>query len=311
MHLFRCRFVVIHENRSDPKTPEELRPQFRALCQALKLNPDSPDILDILRDPIKVPWTEITRVIETDVVAAQDGTFRGCLSGDWIHTSPGPMERQRNGDFARALRERGVQSIVVGEVVDEWYIYSLSHPISSPLDIVPNLKRYFPDAIVEKLMLCFKKLPENASQKEAKELFGRMLSSVQVHIPIRLLHRDLLAAGFPVVRYLLEWTPEQLRHDGMFNDIFYAKLEPIAGHLGYVTHGTDRAIWSLLNPLMTSDQADVARRWLNSVQEEAAAVRKTEDRQDPSVVLRLTKDERIEWSIDRTYDELLSTYSSS
>lgn len=218
------------------------------------------------------------------------------------------MERQRNGDFARALRGRGVQSIVVGEVVDEWYIYSLSHPISSPLDIVPNLKRYFPDAIVEKLMLCFEKLPENSSQKEAKELFGRMLSSVQVHIPVRLLHRDLLAAGFPVVRYLLEWTPEQLRHDGMLNNIFHAKLEQVIVDLGYVTHGTDRAIWSLLIPLMTSDQADVARRWLNAVHEQVATVG-TEDRQDPSAVLRLTKDKRIEWSIDRSYDELLSTYS--
>ena len=277
------------------------------------MDPDSPDILDILRDPIKVPWTEITRVIETDVLAVQDGTFRACLSGDWIHTCPGPMERQRNGDFARALRERGVQSVVVGEVVDEWYIYSLSHPISSPLDIVPNLKRYFSDAIVEKLVLCFKKLPDNANQEEARELFGRMLSSVQVHIPVRLLHRDLLAAGFPVMRYLLEWTPEQLRPDGMLNNIFYARLELIAGHLGYVTHGMDRAIWSLLIPLMTSDQADVARKWLNSVQEEADAgkVRKTGDRQDPRAVLRLTKDKRIEWSVDRTYDELLSTYSEA
>ena len=87
----------------------------------------------------------------------------------------------------------------------------------------------------------------------------------------------------------------------------------IAGHLGYVTHGTDRAIWSLLIPLMTSDQADVARKWLNSVQEEADAgkVRKTGDRQDPRAVLRLTKDKRIEWSVDRTYDELLSTYSEA
>jgi hypothetical protein len=59
---------------------------------------------------------------------------------------------------------------------------------------------------------------------------------------------------------------------------------------------------------MTPDQADVARRWLNLIQEEATAL-KAEYRQDPSAVLRLTKDKRIEWSVDRTYDELLSSYS--
>jgi len=207
-------FIVDKIIRSDPKTPQELRPQFRAFCQALNLNPDSPDILDTLRDPIKVPWTEITKVIETDVLGVQYGTFRACLSDDWIHTSSGPMKRQRNGDFARGLRARGVQCIVVGEVVDEWYIYSLSHPISSPRDIIPNLKRHFSDAIVERLTRCFKSLPDDASQEEAKELFGRILSSALVHIPARLLHKDLLAAGFPTMRYLIEWTPEQLRPDG-------------------------------------------------------------------------------------------------
>ena len=135
------------------------------------------------------------------------------------------MERQRNGEFARGLRERGVQSIVVGEVMDEWYIYSLSDPISSPRDIIPNLTRYFPNAIVQRLTQCFKTLPEDASQEEAKELYGRILSSAQVHIPVRLLHRDLLAAGFPVMRYLVEWVPEQLRPNGIFNYNFDAKLE--------------------------------------------------------------------------------------
>lgn len=217
-----CMWISIHDSfivdkiiRADPKTPQELRSQFRAFCQALKLNPDSPDILDTLRDPAKVPWSEITKAIETDALGVQYGTFRACLSDDWIHTSPGPMERQSNGDFARGLRARGVQCIVVGEVVDEWYIYSLSNPISTPRDIIPNLKRHFTDAIVERLARCFKWLPENASQEETKELFGRILSSALVHIPARLLHQHLLAAGFPVMRYIIEWTPEQLRPDGM------------------------------------------------------------------------------------------------
>jgi len=183
---------------------------------------------------------------------------------------------------------------VVGEVIDEWYIYSLSHPISSPRDIVPNLKRHFSDAIVKRLIQCFKSLPDDASQEEAKELFGRILSSALVHIPARLLHRHLLAAGFPAMRYLIEWTPEQLRPDG------------------YVTHTTDRAIWSLLTPLMTSDQVYVARNWLESVQAEATALKAQNPesiRRDPGAVLKLAKDKSIEWSVDKSYDELLSKYS--
>ena len=187
--------------RSDPRTPAELQPQFDALCKALKLNPDSPDILDTLRDPVKVSWMEIMKVIETKALGVDHGIFCACLSDDWIQTEPGPMERQRNGQFARGLQERGVQSIVVGEVSDEWYNYSFSHSISSPQDVGPTLRRYFPDSVSNKLIRCF---DESKNEAEAKLLFGSLLAHGLVHLPIRLLHKDLYAAGFPVMRYRIE-----------------------------------------------------------------------------------------------------------
>ena len=69
---------------------------------------------------------------------------------------------------------------------------------------------------------------------------------------------------------------------------------------GHVPHASDRVIWSFLTPLMTSDQADVARRWLKTVQSEVIAlkVQKPESRRDSRTILTLIKNHEIEWSKD-------------
>ena len=64
-------------HRTTPKTPAELRSQFEALCRALSLDPTSPNVLDTLRDSTKVPFSAITRAIETDALGIENGTFRG------------------------------------------------------------------------------------------------------------------------------------------------------------------------------------------------------------------------------------------
>lgn len=196
--------------RTDPKSPTELRPQFSALCRALDLDPDSADILQTLRDPKKVPWKSITEIIETDTIG-KFGTFRGCLSEDWISTNPGPMEWQRCGGFARGLREKGVKSIVVGDLTEEWYLYSIAHPISSPADILPNLERYFPSDVAQKLVKAFPQLPQNATAEESIRSYGEIMSCGQVYLPGRLLAKDLEMQGFPILRYEIRWTPERYR----------------------------------------------------------------------------------------------------
>ncbi|KAF8335099.1 Alpha/Beta hydrolase protein [Amanita rubescens] len=210
---FQSAILQSNAMLSDPRTPEELQPQFDAFCKALELDPNSQDILDTLRDPVKVPWTKITKLIETEALGVEHGIFRACLSGDWIHTEPGPMERQRSGAFARGLWARGVRSIVVGEVKAEGHDYSVSHPLSSPSEVEPTLKRYFPDRFANKLIKGFERSKNGA---EARVLLGdSLLPAGLVHIPIRLLHQDLFAAGFPVIRYRIEWVPEQVRPAGM------------------------------------------------------------------------------------------------
>ncbi|KAF8997843.1 carboxylesterase [Cyathus striatus] len=268
---------------TDPKTPEELRPQFQTLCKALYLDPDDPNVLETLKDPTKVSWSLITHVIETEALGTY-GTFRGCSSSDWISTSPGPMERQRSGDFARGLIEHGVKSIVVGDLTEEWYLYSIAHPIHSTIDIIPNLERYFTQETVQRLVEKYdKRIPDDAPPKEAERLFGELLSCLQVHLPVRILARDLIASGFPVLRYEIRWTPEQSRSEG------------------YVTHGSDRCLWALRVPNLDEDQVGVAKDWVDKVQKEIKQL-EWNSRRSQIELLALQEDKSIGWTKDHKWE---------
>ncbi|EMD35663.1 hypothetical protein CERSUDRAFT_157551 [Gelatoporia subvermispora B] len=269
-----------------PKTPAELRPQFRAFCTALSLNPDGPDALTVLRDPELVPWKAITHAIETDALGTQFGTFRGSLDGSWLSSDPESMAWQRSGAFARALRKRGVRSIAVGDLTEEWYLYSIAHPVRRMRDIELNMERYYQEEVVHAMMALYRRVPDGAPPEDFARLFGEMLSEGQVHLPVRLLARDLTTAGFPVVRYQIRWTPEQLRP------------------LGYVTHGSDRSLWALRLPVLKPDQADVARAWLDSINSALAAAENGEVR-GLKEVLALNENQSIGWRDDDKWDEIM------
>ena len=167
-----------------------------------------------LRDPEKVPYSDITRVIETDAIGVGYGTFRGCLDGTWLSSSPDPMTWQRSGGLAKGLWDKGVRSIIVGDLTEEWYLYSIAHSLGSSRDIAANLARYYPGDIVQRMVRMYKTLPDDAETPKVERLFGEILSDGQVHLPVRLLARDLHKAGFPVLRYEIRWTPEQMRPKG-------------------------------------------------------------------------------------------------
>lgn len=108
-----------------------------------------------------------------------------------------------------------MRSIIVGDLTEEWYLYAIAHPVKSMNDIELNLERYYPPEIVSKVLELYKDqavlVPEGAPAEQFERLMGRILSEGQVHLPVRLLTRDLLNAGFPVLRYEIRWTPEQVR----------------------------------------------------------------------------------------------------
>ncbi|KAI0641364.1 carboxylesterase [Trametes meyenii] len=267
-----------------PKTPAELRPQFEALCRALYLDPSAPDILETLRNPQRVPWSAITHAIDTGALGTIYGTFRGAWEPSWLGDTD-TMTWQRSGGFAKGLTDHGVRAVVVGDLTEEWYIYSLSHPVASVSDIVTNLERYYREDVVHKMLEVYGKTP--TEPEEVKRVFGQLLAEGQVHLPVRLLARDLVNAGFPVVRYEIAWTPEQVRP------------------FGYVTHGTDRSLWTLRLPLFEGDQVSIARNWVSTVADYVKRAEEGHGLQEIKRVLGLTKDKEIKEKEDTLWDEYM------
>ncbi|KAF8643007.1 hypothetical protein AX16_009252 [Volvariella volvacea WC 439] len=302
---------------TDPKTPQELRPQFNALCRALQLDPESPDILETLQDPLKVPWSSITGAIETDglrVGSIEYGTFRGCQHDSWVPTQVGHMAWQRSGAFSRGLLSSGVRSIIIGNVAEEWYLYSIAHPISSPKDIVPNLERYFQHEIVKTLVDRWTDgvlLPEDAAPEECQRLFGELLSFVQVYLPVQLLARDLAKSGYPIARYTINWIPEQCKHQGEPSTPFprhhsQSLTSYCTPQSGYTTHGTDRVIWTLRKPELTCDQHDVAKTWLHDVAATCKALASLgKPLFGPEVALTLCPDSHIAWRKSENWEKVM------
>ena len=223
-----------------PKTPSEYQLQFDKLCRALNLNPSAPDILSILKNPAKVPWESITKVIDEPDVLGPYGTFYSCLADDWLSAEPGPMTWQYSRELGRGLLAHGVKCVVIGELTEEWYFYSIMiSPIRRYQDILPNLERCFPTDlsrnlikkfapdVARKLLKEIAPLSTNAQKDEAARLFGAIMSYAQIYLPVRLFAKDLAASGFPVLRYEIRWTPEELRPEGKLvappKDFFFPK----------------------------------------------------------------------------------------
>ncbi|KAI0667255.1 carboxylesterase [Trametes maxima] len=281
---FRSAILQSNAIVTTPKTPAELRPQFEALCRALYLDPLAPDILETLQDPHRVPWSVITHAIDTGALGTIYGTFRGAWEPTWLGDSD-TMTWQRSGGFAKGLTDHGVRAVVVGDLTEEWYVYSLSHPVASVSDIVTNLERYYQEDVVHKMLEVYGKTP--TEPEEVKRVFGQLLAEGQVHLPVRLLARDLVNAGFPVVRYEIAWTPEQVRP------------------LGYVTHGTDRSLWALRLPLLEGDQVSVARNWVSTIADYVKRAEEGHGLQDIKTILGLTKDKEIKEKKDNLWDEYM------
>ncbi len=214
-------------------TPASRNEQFSALCQALGLDRQAPDILDTLRDTSKVS----TEALISGVLAMGDlSTFRGVVGTDgWVRADE--MQFQQNGGLAKGLWDAGVRCVISGDVKDEASdllffanlqatFYQIVHPCKSKDDILSNLCRYYPLALAVKLISAYTQLSDDASPEECDILLGRVgvdfgsadakiLADGQVHLPVRLLAKDLAAHDFPVIRYAVEKVAEALGSKGI------------------------------------------------------------------------------------------------
>lgn len=67
----------------------------------------------------------------------------------------------------------------MGDLTEEWYVYALSDPIDGQADLEENLRRYYPERIVKRLLNSYEKLPTAAGKDEFFRLYGRVLSDGQ------------------------------------------------------------------------------------------------------------------------------------
>jgi hypothetical protein len=72
---------------------------------------------------------------------------------------------------------------------------------------------------------------------------------------------------------------------------------------GYVTHGTDRTLWTLRLPVLTEEEQNVARRWLDVVDEESRKLLSGGWSRNKDDVLVLKEDRSIGWMKDGEWEK--------
>lgn len=75
---------------------------------------------------------------------------------------------------------------------------------------------------------------------------------------------------------------------------------------GYVTHGTDRALWAFRLPALKGDQVDVARSWLDTIAREVELLEKAgKSLKSEREVLTLREDKSIIWQEDTKWEHYM------
>ncbi|WVR09286.1 hypothetical protein IAU60_006351 [Kwoniella sp. DSM 27419] len=210
----------------------------RLAPRQLGVDPTDPTILDQLRDTATFPTETIIQAVQN---MGELCTFRGVVGTDgWVRADQ--VEWQSQGGLARGLKAAGVKCIIAGDD----YFYKGVHLSSHPSELVPNIARYYPWDQSVKFLEAYvgpEGVPDDATPDQLNALLGRILADGQVHLPVRLLAKELAKEGLPVIRYAVEYVPD-----------FY-------GPEHKVSHGTDLSIHQLRLSLLTPDETRAALKF--------------------------------------------------
>ena len=72
-----------------------------------------------------------------------------------------------------------------------------------------------------------------------------------------------------------------------------------------MTHGTDRALWTLRLSVLEGDQVDIARKWVDTIAEYVKRAEAGEGLQEVKKVLALTTSKEITEKEDSLWDEYM------
>ncbi|KII84831.1 hypothetical protein PLICRDRAFT_117320 [Plicaturopsis crispa FD-325 SS-3] len=251
------RRLVMYSNAipANPKTIEEVQPQFDELVAACAISPSlsGPEKLAALR---AMPAGELVG----KVMGLTAHTFRPVLDGHFFPLDL--FQRFVRGDFAAEFKARDLE-LLIGEVRDEETIYRQTNPPVDLKTLRDEVGNYYSPRITDALLDAYLVRRVHAQGAhpdpdptidEWKKIYGDIVADGQVRAPSRLLVRQLAAAGVPlssVHRYMMAWRP--------------SFMDSTPKELG-VGHAYDKPLWNfsvMHGP--TPDEEKVMRAWIKDL----------------------------------------------
>ncbi|KAI9836265.1 MAG: hypothetical protein M1819_001602 [Sarea resinae] len=275
------RRVILLSNSSGPrpKSLSETRPQFSSLLAALSIPASLPprEKLSRLR---ALPSATLLAALKS--LPARYRSFRSVSDDAFI--PPRLFSSLSTGAFAALARQRRI-GFLIGHVAHEENFYGLMAPVpSSYVSLVERLSAEFARPAVEAVLPLY--LPASASQRRLSsdlqfwaDLYGRVYSDLQIHIP----QRGLLAALSSAYA-----SPSPAREEAEKQADTKTKTEPepldpqpsihrytiayrtlsadlsMPRELG-VTHGTDTTnIWFYPRSELSASEQAIVKTWVES-----------------------------------------------
>lgn len=144
----------------------------------------------------------------------------------------------KSGKFSKLLLQKKNFNIVIGEVANEPYLYSVLDTPTSQEELIVQLENYYPTAAVKEMIKLYptvpNSLPEVEYHEQLRQLFGTIVADGQVYASSRGYVKNLVNNGFPkerIFRYKVSYRPKYLDQ----------LLDPYHG----VIHGMDQKVWFL------------------------------------------------------------------
>jgi carboxylesterase type B len=228
-----------------PKRLPEAQQQFNDLLSVLKipLSWDKKQKLDALLG-------KSAEELVTAVDQMKQKFFRPILDGEFM--SEDLFQQIYSGKFGQRMRDLGIQTII-GDLTQEFHLYSNSYPPRSYEDLVDRLSWDYPRRIAT--AICFPYKPFKSmplrSEEDWKNIFGKLYADMQIHSTMRGFLR-CIGTTLPlshIHRYRIDWRTESV--DKRLPREFGA------------THGTDMSIWFFGNgDSLTSSEKVVIKKWL-------------------------------------------------
>lgn len=221
---------------AQPKKIEESEIQFNEVLTkfGVPLDISSSEKLKKLR---AIPFEKLA----DEIMNLQLHTFRAVTDGDFV--SPTMWRDIYDGTFGKEIAKSG-RSFLIGEVNNEYIVYKTTNPPKSPDDFVNQLNNYYSKDIVDQLLKIYPKAEKSDDPDEYLEnvhdLFGKIVSDMQVYVSGRILVNGLIKGGVPIEnilryrieyrgKYLDEYIPPEFKipHAGDFGIWFYNEVSGI------------------------------------------------------------------------------------